>query len=214
MAWASTISHPGASVPTPHGLQYRSSPTTSLAGPHASVWENNRSPPGPSGDASSPSPDGSHARRDDSHCISPSAGHGNRSSVAPSHDCEPFHSLTDHRRCDPSIRPPNRLAVSRQAGPRVSLAARQPDNLAPAPPLLALNIPSAGLPHPPPRSIYRYQRLTVSLHASHPFADRHGFILSVDPGLDSSWFWRGLFMTVAGIISAITLIALDVYVLR
>ena len=35
-----------------------------------------------------------------------------------------------------------------------------------------------------------------------------------DCPLDSSWFWQGLIMTVVGVISAITLIALDVYVLR
>ena len=46
-------------------------------------------------DGSSPSPDGSPTRRAASLCIFPSAGPGKPSSVAPSLDCERFHSQPD-----------------------------------------------------------------------------------------------------------------------
>ncbi len=65
------------------------------AGPRASVWVSNWQPPRPSDDASSPSPDGSPARRAASLCIFPSAGPGKTSSVAPWLDCEQFHSQPD-----------------------------------------------------------------------------------------------------------------------
>ena len=106
--------------------------TTWPAGPPASVSVSNWSPPRPSDDASSLSPDGSPVRRAASPCIFQSAGPGKTSSVAPWHDCEQFHSQPDGApsATDPPSGPRNVSANSRQVSPRASLAASCPDNLA------------------------------------------------------------------------------------
>ncbi len=79
-------------------LDTGSSPTTWHAGRHASVWVNRWRPPRPFGDASSPWPGASPARRAASPCICLSTGPGTTSSATPWLDCAPCRSLPDHAR--------------------------------------------------------------------------------------------------------------------
>ena len=97
------ISLRDAFPPTVPGWPYRacpvldtgSWPTTWHVGPHVSVSARPWLPPRPCGDASSPWPDASPARRGVSPCTSPRAGPGETSSAPPWSDCAPCHSLPD-----------------------------------------------------------------------------------------------------------------------
>ena len=89
--------------------------------------------------------------------------------------------LTTRLEPDPSTRLPNRLEDSRQVGPRASLAACCPDNL-------------AQHHHGPPTYPWRgyrtlYSAIPIGINpptslslASHPLSARHRYIPSVDSG--------------------------------
>ena len=122
------------------------------------------------------------ARR--SPCICHSTGLGKPSSVAPSLDCDPFHSLPDGTAgADPPTRLPNRFEDSRQVGPRASLA------------VAALTIsPSTRHRGPSTSPLRGYRTLLPAISigikpspslslASHPLSDQHGYIPSVDSSL-------------------------------
>ena len=165
------------------------SPTTWLAGPCALVWASNWQPPRPCDDPSSPSPDGSPARRAASLCIFPSAGSGKTSSVAPWHSCEQFHSRSDgtagvnadgdltHSPDYPTASQTCARLVPERLWPHAALKPR------PVSPPRAADIPFARLPHTSLSQIYWDQVLTSLSLASHPLSDRRGYIPSVDSGL-------------------------------
>ena len=110
-AWGSTISPQGASPPTPPGWRYRRWRITWPVGQRASVWTSNWQPPRPSGGGSSPSPDGSPARRAAHPAPSPALALGSpvQLRLGPIASHSPT-SLTARRR-RPTLPPDNPWAV-------------------------------------------------------------------------------------------------------
>ena len=116
---------------------------------------------------------------------SPALALGSRVQSRPGSIAKPFHFLPDGTAgADPSTRLPNRLEDPRQVGPRASLAACCSDHLA--------QHHHHGPPTYPWRG-YRTLHSAISIGikpptslslASHPLSARHGYIPSVDSGLD------------------------------
>ena len=93
----------------------------------------------PSGDASSPWPGDSPARRAASLCIYPGTGHGKPSSVAPWHGCKPFHSRPDAARPPLTHQPANPTSPQSRARP-----VRGGSLLRPLPVILPASTPADG----------------------------------------------------------------------
>ena len=133
---------------------------------------------------SSPSPDGSPARRATSLCIFQSAGPGKTSSVAPWLDCAPCHLLPDGSLSptDPPSGQLNIVANSHQLGPPGALPAYRLSNSARHGRTAAIIVP-VWLPsrRPHPHLLGSSWARSPSL-AHHPLCQRHGRLASVDSG--------------------------------
>ena len=125
----------------------------------------------PAAGASSPSPDGSPARRAVSLCIFPRAGPGKPSSCRPWPGCEPCRSLPDggasNRPVIPFLRSLKRLPSSRQMAQRVSHAASHSSSNGSSGLTLAGPLPTTRpiYPYPPQRSLLHHPR--VPFQCSH-----------------------------------------------
>ena len=163
------------------------------AGPRASAWESGWWPPRPSGAASSPSPNGSPVRHAASPCISPNAGPGKPSSVAPWPGCKPFRTrldyAVDNRTARRTTEGPRRVAPAQPAIVSSCMLTRQ--SRPATPPWAAIGALHSNCRPPPPHLLESSpdRRVPMSLTpCSNAMAASHRWIRVKPP-----WNTQGAF---------------------